>query len=159
MYRKTWSWPQITPNERGYHRTLQEVEDWQTQLEHQLEVYSEDAEQKAHDCKEVIKIYPKIDTYCYKFHEMMIDFGSLWDGHVGCIRVAKHSIEQTSNTTRPFHCALYSREPWARGFEKTEIDTMMKLKLFEPAEMWQATLIVFTSKKDGPLSFLWTMTC
>lgn len=58
---------------------------------------TEEAERKVHEWNEEVKTDPKFNGQCNKFIEMMSTFGSVWEGHLGCISAAKHGIKLTSN--------------------------------------------------------------
>lgn len=80
----------------------------------------------------------------------MNDYQSIWDAHWGSIRVVKYCNESTSGETRPVHCAPYWVSPRACEFEKLQIDSMLEMRVFEPAEKNCAVILVFSRKKNGP---------
>lgn len=49
-------------------------------------------------------------------------FQSIENGHLEHESIAKHYIKVTTEITKQIHSATYMQRPWARKFEKAEID-------------------------------------
>lgn len=74
-------------------------------------------------------------------------FADIWDGHLGRITTAKHSIVLTSKNFRPVHSAPYSAEPTARQFAATDINKMLQENVFKSRGTEFAGPIIFTRRK------------
>lgn len=85
--------------------------------------------------------------------DRVIEFQSMWDGHLERVNTAKHRIELRPENTQPIYCTPLWAGQKAREFEKTEIEEMLPKKVIEPTQTEWAAPIVFTLKKDGYLRF------
>lgn len=99
-----------------------------------MKVKHEDDEQKAFNWRQDVKLDPKSDAHRDKIIRMMTVFESMQCDHLGCISVAKHRTELTSDKVRPVHCAPYRAGPRAHEFEMMDMDKMLKMGDIEPAK-------------------------
>lgn len=84
---------------------------------------------------------------------MLSGVQSMWDGHLGQVRIAKCRIELTDECIQPTHSAPHPVEPESRKFEKAEIHKMLLQRLIDSAQTEWVAPTVFAPKKDGLLRF------
>lgn len=95
---------------------------------------NEDPERKVHAWRKEIKIDAKRDAQCEKLIDLENQFECTWDDHFDSTSGAKYRSELISGETKSVDSAPYRAGPRACDFEKTEIDKMLKMGLFEPAK-------------------------
>lgn len=69
-----------------------------------------------------------------EFIDNLSDFKSMWDGHLGRVRNAKHWIGLSESDAKPINSSLYHTGPKARELEKKKIGKMLSRRVIESAE-------------------------
>lgn len=87
-----------------------EAEHLQTEFKSHIRAEHEKVERKPYDCKEELKIYPKLDEYCKRLIGRMTKFGTMWHCNLARISFTKNCIELTSDKTQLVHWAPYRAE-------------------------------------------------
>lgn len=78
----------------------------------------------------------------------------IWDGKLGRISVAKHSMQVAKIDARSIHCALDQAGPEVGGLERMKTEKMLAMIVVEPAQAECAAPILFATKKYDSLGFL-----
>jgi Reverse transcriptase (RNA-dependent DNA polymerase) len=76
----------------------------------------------------------------------------MWDGHLGTFTATSHRIELVPDA-RPVHCQPYRAGPNAQLVETTEVESMLRSGVIEPATSEWASPVVLVPKHDGSLRF------
>ena len=87
-----------------------------------------------------------------KLREMLEEFQSMWDGHLGEINITKHRIEVVPGT-RPIRQHPYRTGMRAKVFEASEIEKMLRDNVIRPSKSEWASPVVLAPKNDGTLRF------
>lgn len=87
------------------------------------------------------------------FLNMLCNYQSKWDVHLGHVSITKHRSRTTEENTQSLHSALYGVGTDAREFEKSETDTRLLQKFIKSAWTQLAALTLFAPKKDGLIWF------
>lgn len=65
---------------------------------------------------------------------MLEEFHTMWDGHLGTIKVGRHRIELKIPDAGPIRSVPYRSGPAARTFEGAEIDRFLGMDVIEPTQ-------------------------
>lgn len=104
------------------------------------------------DWRSQLKLGKAMEPERARIIEMLSEFESMWDGHLGTIRQTKHRIELKPDS-KPVHQPPYRNGPDGRERERQEIQKMLDMDVIEEAECEWASPILFVPKPDGTIRF------
>lgn len=84
---------------------------------------------------------------------MFTQLETKWDGHLGLTKAVQHQVELAKTGIRPVHSTLDRTGTKAREFENKEMNQMLAINVFKPAQTELASPIVSSQKKSGNLHF------
>lgn len=70
---------------------------------------------------------------------------------MGQVSINKHWIHLPPVQENPVHCASYRAGPTEQEYEKSEIEKILEMKVFEPAETEWAAAIVYALQNGSLL--------
>lgn len=109
-----------------------------------------DEQRLEQDCRNKVKAAEGNVDYKNKFVEMISDFASMTDGHLGRIKLGKHRVELSQPKTKLIHSAPYRTCAKAGKFEKNEIGIMLSEGAIEQGQTeWSAKTMFALKKKNG----------
>lgn len=117
-----------------------------TKMARHTDVLQEDNQRLAHNWRDKVDLSNNHGQYRQQLIDMLSEFESMWDGHLGRISTAKHRIELSDPNTAPVLSAPPHDGPKTREFERIEVDKMLAENVIEPAQTEWASPIVFTPK-------------
>lgn len=79
---------------------------------------------------------------------MLIQYESMWNGHLCSIKVVEHQKKLWKTDYWPLHSAPYRPGPRARELEKLEISWLIAVDVFEPGRTEWASPTVFNFNKN-----------
>lgn len=100
-----------------------------------------------------ISIRNKYAGYCDTFGNTLEPFSAILDGCLGCIFAVSHRGDLESSNISPIKSRPYRVGPKDDDFEKSELDNMLAMNVFEPAQTEWASPVVFGPEIDGTLRF------
>lgn len=92
-------------------------------MDRNLEVETVDDEELDEDWRDNIDVCAQHDRNIQEVMETAEKLQEIWDGRLGCVDMARHCLNMTTQDLRYIKYALYPAGPNADEFEKTEVDT------------------------------------
>lgn len=77
----------------------------QSQMSRHTEIQNAYSSRLAQDWRHKANLSNKYPAYLDKFISMLIEFQSKWDGHLGCVSVARHCSELVDEKAKPVYSA------------------------------------------------------
>lgn len=105
------------------------------------------------DWREDVQLSTKFKYQWPAFSKMLEEFKRVWDGHLECITVAKHTIDLSNNDIKPVHYAAYQAGLTTGKLTAAGIAQINTDKVIEWANTKWAAENVFPANKDGFLCF------
>lgn len=114
----------------------------------------------SNELRNYINIRDSYNTYGDIFIRMLEPFQSMWDGKMGPTTSVTNRVDLDPLEARPIRSVSYRAGLKARGFEKHQIDTKLKLHVVERAQTGQPRLLYSFAqqKRKQRCDLVWNIT-
>lgn len=136
-------------------------ENGEAQVDRQKKFQVNDKNRKTKNWEDKIQLGNPFEEYREDFFRFLSEFESMWDGHLGWIRIAKHWIGLTADDTHPIQCAPYIYGLYPQELEWMGIAKMLAMDNIEPTQTEWAAPVVFALKSMvcySSVSNIWSWT-